>query len=64
MVKQPLKFSMNDLMRYRAVSTFNFMECSGNTLTDWQNAKATTVQQSHGLRVLRPMDRHTGLRVA
>ncbi len=49
MVKQPLKFSMSDLMRYRASSQFNFMECSGNTLTDWQKAKATTVQQSHGL---------------
>ncbi len=49
MVKQPLKFSMNDLMRYRATSKFHFMECSGNTLTDWQEAKATTVQQSHGL---------------
>ena len=49
MVKQPLKFTMSDLMRYRAMSVFNFMECSGNTLTDWQQAKATTVQQSHGL---------------
>lgn len=49
MVKQPLKFSMSDLMRYRAMSVLNFMECSGNTLTDWQQAKTATVQQSHGL---------------
>lgn len=49
MVKQPLKFSMSDLMRYPAVSKFYFLECSGNGLTDWTKAASTTVQQSHGL---------------
>ena len=49
MVKQPLKFSMSDLMRYPSVSTFYFLECSGNGLTDWTKAASTTVQQSHGL---------------
>lgn len=49
LVKQPLVFSMNDLMRYPSVSRFHFMECSGNTLTDWGKGQATTVQQSHGL---------------
>ena len=49
MVKQPLKFSMSDLMRYPSVSKFYFLECSGNGLTDWTKAASTTVQQSHGL---------------
>jgi sulfane dehydrogenase subunit SoxC len=49
MVRQPLKFSMSDLMRYPAVSRFYFLECSGNTLTDWTKTSSTTVQQSHGL---------------
>ena len=49
MVKQPLKFSMSDLVRYPSVSKFLFLECSGNGLTDWTKAASTTVQQSHGL---------------
>ena len=49
MVRQPLKFSMSDLMRYPSVSKFYFLECSGNGLTDWTKAASTTVQQSHGL---------------
>jgi sulfane dehydrogenase subunit SoxC len=49
MVKQPLQFTMDNLMRYPAVSRFNFLECSGNGLTDWTKAASTTVQQTHGL---------------
>ena len=49
MVKRPLVFTMSDLMRYPSVSRFHFLECSGNTLTDWTKAASTTVQQSHGL---------------
>ncbi len=49
LVERPLVFTMNDLMRYPSVSRFYFMECSGNTLTDWGEAKAKTVQQTHGL---------------
>lgn len=49
MVRKPLKFSMSDLMRYPSVSRFYFLECSGNTLTDWTKNASTTVQQSHGL---------------
>ena len=49
MVKQPLVFTMDDLMRYPAVSKFYFMECSGNGLTDWLKVASTTVQQTHGL---------------
>ena len=49
MVKQPLVFTMDDLMRYPSVSTFQFLECSGNGLTDWLKPASTTVQQTHGL---------------
>lgn len=49
MVKQPMAFGMNDLLRYPATSRFHFLECSGNGLTDWKKAASATVQQSHGL---------------
>jgi len=49
MVKQPLVFTMSDLMRYPSVTRFYFMECSGNGLTDWLKASSKTVQQTHGL---------------
>ncbi len=49
MVKRPLVFTMDALMRYPSVSKFHFLECSGNTLTDWLAVKSKTVQQTHGL---------------
>ncbi len=49
MVKQPLVFTMDDLLRYPSVSRFHFLECSGNTLADWLKVASTTVQQTHGL---------------
>src|SRR5437879_4191667 len=49
MVKQPLQFSMDDLLRYPSVSRFHFHECSGNGLTDWLKPASSTVQQTHGL---------------
>ena len=49
MVRQPMKYSMSDLMRYPSVSRFHFMECSGNGLTDWLAPVSKTVQQTHGL---------------
>jgi len=49
MVKQPLVFTMDDLLRYPSVSRIHFLECSGNGLTDWLKPASTTVQQTHGL---------------
>ncbi len=49
MVRQPMRYTMDNLMRYPSVSKFHFMECSGNGLTDWLAVKSTTVQQTHGL---------------
>src|SRR4029453_13086256 len=49
MVKQPLEFTMDDVLRDPAVSRFHFLECSGNGLTDWLKPASVTVQQTHGL---------------
>lgn len=49
MVRRPLVFTMDALMRYPSVSKFHFLECSGNGLTDWTQARSKTVQQTHGL---------------
>src|SRR5438477_9722739 len=49
MVKQPLQFTMDDIVRYPSVSRFHFPECSGNGLTDWLKPASTTVQQTPGL---------------
>ena len=49
MVRQPMRYTMDNLMRYPSVSKFHFMECSGNGLTDWLAVKSKTVQQTHGL---------------
>lgn len=49
MVKQPLEFTMDALLRYPSVSKFYFLECSGNGLTDWTQNRSKTVQQTHGL---------------
>ena len=49
MVDRPMVFSMDQLKRYPAVSRFHFIECSGNTLTEWREPKLKTVQGTHGL---------------
>ncbi|MDQ9172173.1 sulfite dehydrogenase [Oxalobacteraceae bacterium R-40] len=49
MVKQPKKFSMADLKRFPSISRIHFIECSGNTLTEWSKPTMKTVQGTHGL---------------
>ena len=49
LVDRPLIFTMDDLMRFPAVSWLRFLECSGNTLTEWKAPKEKTVQFTHGL---------------
>lgn len=48
LVDRPLVFTINDLMRFPAVSRIYFLECSGNSLTEFTKP-ASTVQTSHGL---------------
>jgi sulfane dehydrogenase subunit SoxC len=48
LVERPLTFTMNDLMRFPAVSRLHFLECSGNSFWSGTTANAT-VQETHGL---------------
>lgn len=48
LVERPLTLTMDDILRFPAVSRLHFLECSGNT--PWLGAKPDwTVQDSHGL---------------
>ena len=49
MVERPRKYSMADLKRFPSVSRLVFLECSGNTLTEWWKPNLKTVQGTHGL---------------
>jgi sulfane dehydrogenase subunit SoxC len=49
MVREPRKYSMRDMQRFPAVSRLVFIECSGNTLTEWAKPTLPTVQGTHGL---------------
>jgi len=49
MVERPMRYSMADLERFASVSRFYFIECSGNTLTEWREPTLETVQGTHGL---------------
>ncbi|MEX6506054.1 sulfite dehydrogenase [Jiella sp. M17.18] len=48
LVERPLVFTMNDLMRFPAVSVIHFLECSGNSLSEYTKP-AASVQTTHGL---------------
>lgn len=49
LVDRPLAFSMDELRRLPTVSRVFFIECSGNTSSEWRGANAPSVQRSHGL---------------
>jgi len=49
MVGTAKKFSVADLKRMPSVTRKHFIECSGNTLTEWAKPTAKTVQVTHGL---------------
>jgi sulfane dehydrogenase subunit SoxC len=49
MVSQPRQYSMRDIKRFPSVSHLLFIECSGNTLTEWSKPTMPTVQGTHGL---------------
>jgi sulfane dehydrogenase subunit SoxC len=48
LVERSLIFTMEELMRFPAVSRICFLECSGNSLTEY-NKPQQSVQTSHGL---------------
>lgn len=46
---RPRVFTMDDLLRFPSVSRIHFLECSGNTGTEWRQPTSPDVQLSHGL---------------
>jgi sulfane dehydrogenase subunit SoxC len=49
LVKKPMVFTMDDIMRLPSVSRFHFIECGANTGMEWGNVAVPTVQYSHGM---------------
>ena len=49
MMRTPMVFTMDELMRLPAVSRFHFIECGANTGMEWGNVAVPTVQYSHGM---------------
>ncbi|MEO7649830.1 MAG: sulfite dehydrogenase [Bryobacteraceae bacterium] len=49
MVDRPLIFTLDDLKRLPSVSRVYFVECSGNTGSEWGPKTAPDAQRSHGL---------------
>jgi sulfane dehydrogenase subunit SoxC len=49
LVARPTVFTVDDLKRFPAVSRVHFIECSGNSLTEWKAPSGRTAQYAHGL---------------
>jgi sulfane dehydrogenase subunit SoxC len=49
MLKRPMVFNMDELMRLPSVSRMHFIECGANTGMEWGNVAVPTVQYTHGM---------------
>ena len=49
LVKRPMVFTMDELMRLPSVSRFHFIECGANTGMEWGNVAVPTCQYTHGM---------------
>ena len=49
LVERPLLLDMNDIVRFPSVSRIHFLECSGNSTSQFKSASGTTAQEIHGL---------------
>lgn len=49
LVKEPLVFALEDLLRMPSVSRMHFLECGANTALEWGNSAVPTVQYTHGM---------------
>ncbi len=49
LLKRPMVFGMDDLMRLPSVSRMHFIECGANTGMEWGNVAVPTVQYTHGM---------------
>ncbi len=48
-LRQPMVYTMDELMRLPAVSRFHFIECGANTGMEWGNVAVPTCQYTHGM---------------
>ena len=48
-MRRPMVFSMDELMRLPSVSRFHFIECGANTGMEWGNVAVPTCQYTHGM---------------
>jgi len=49
LMKKPMVFTMDELMRLPQVSRFHFIECGANSGMEWGNVAVPTCQYSHGM---------------
>lgn len=49
MLKRPMVFTMDDLMRLPSITRTHFIECGANSGMEWANAAVPTVQYTHGM---------------
>jgi sulfane dehydrogenase subunit SoxC len=49
LMKTPMVFTLDELMRLSSVSRFHFIECGANTGMEWGNVAVPTCQYSHGM---------------
>ncbi len=49
LLKRPMVFTVDELMRLPSVSRMHFIECGANTGMEWSNAAVPTVQYTHGM---------------
>ena len=49
MLKTPLVFTVDAIMRLPSVSRFHFIECGANTGMEWGNVAVPTCQYTHGM---------------
>lgn len=49
MLKTPMVFTMDELMRLPSVSRLHFIECGANSGMEWGNVAVPTVQYTHGM---------------
>src|SRR5947208_11049700 len=49
LVDRPLVFSVDELKRLPSASRIFFLECSGNSASEWRGAGESDVQRAHGL---------------
>jgi sulfane dehydrogenase subunit SoxC len=49
LLKKPLVFTVDEIMRLPSVSRFHFIECGANTGMEWGNVAVPTCQYTHGM---------------